>query len=52
MFFILVIIAATNVFGQAAVSEGGRTLGESIQGFWTSTGFANVQLKYLAMIFI
>ena len=52
MFFILVIIAATNVFGQAAVSEGGRTLGESIQGFWTSTGFANVQLKYLAMILI
>ena len=52
MFFILVVIAATNVFGQAAVTEGSRTLSESIQGFWTSTGFVNVQPKYLAMILV
>ncbi len=51
IFCILLLIASTNVFGQEIVKES-RTLTESFLGFWGSTGFANFELKYLAMIII
>lgn len=51
MFFVLMLLAVIPSFGQE-VAQGGRTLMESLEGFWWSTGFANFQFKYLVMIVI
>ncbi len=51
IFFALMLLPVTQLFGQEVAGEG-RTLLESLGGFWESTGFAHFQLKYLAMIVI
>lgn len=51
MFFVLMLLAVIPSFGQE-VAQGGRTLMESLEGFWWNTGFANFQFKYLVMIVI
>lgn len=50
LFILMALFLPLNVFGQGA--EESNALMEGIQKFWHSTGFANFQLKYLAMIFV
>lgn len=50
LFILMALFLPLNVFGQGA--EESNALLEGIQKFWDSTGFANFQLKYLAMIFV
>lgn len=50
LFILMALFLPLNVFGQGA--EESSALMEGIQKFWHSTGFANFQLKYLAMIIV
>lgn len=50
LFILMALFLPLNAFGQGA--EESNALMEGIQKFWHSTGFANFQLKYLAMIFV
>lgn len=50
LFILMALFLPLNVFGQGV--EESNALVEGIQKFWESTGFANFQLKYLAMIIV
>jgi oxaloacetate decarboxylase beta subunit len=50
LFILLALFVPFNVFGQGAVEN--NALVEGLQKFWHSTGFANFELKYLAMIIV
>jgi len=50
LFILMALFLPMNVFGQGV--EESNALVEGIQKFWESTGFANFQLKYLAMIIV
>ena len=53
LLFALFVFIGLNSFGQtAAVHEDTNNVLSSLQGFWSNTGFANFELKYLIMIVV
>ena len=50
LFILMALFVPFNVFGQDAAGQ--NALFEGLEKFWYSTGFANFQFKYLAMILV
>ncbi|MEA4984185.1 Glutaconyl-CoA decarboxylase subunit beta [bioreactor metagenome] len=50
LFILMALFVPFNVFGQGAAEQ--NALFEGLEKFWYSTGFANFQFKYLAMILV